>query len=82
MKLLERLGVELAVNVNVDVRLTGIDTYDAVNSLYGAIEDGQVEVRGKHIIEVRLVAMDYQMLKYSAGIVTEKLSLEHEMKSK
>ena len=70
----EKLGAELAVNVNVDVRLTDIDTYDVINNLYGVIEGGQVEVLGKHITEVRLVAMDYQTVKYSVGIVTAKLS--------
>ena len=32
MKSLERPGAELAVNVNVDVRLTDIDTHDVVSN--------------------------------------------------
>ncbi len=60
---LERLGIELKENVNVEEKHTSTPMYDVTNSWFGATKVVLVEGVGKHTIRVQQLETDYPTAK-------------------
>jgi hypothetical protein len=58
---------------SVEGKLTITDTYDAINNWFGVIVEEREEVRGKLIIEFKVVATVSPTVKFYAGTAIAKL---------